>query len=189
MGGFASTSADAASLGRMILADAAQRGGAGPPHAAMLLLRDGTSSWDFVALDASGDPANVPFGAGTLDEIDRLEPGRRSDAIAAVATSMPAGAVAHRLGDYVFTYHGADLSSADPRLWIVVMLPDSATTGPLWPGRQIHIGVADGTARSVPIETLPDELREQNELRRSWGLPPLPDLATVTHDAPAVAPP
>jgi hypothetical protein len=189
MGGLASAPGDAALLAQAIVADAAQRGGEGPPHAAMLLPRGGSSSWDFVALDASGDPENVPFGDGTLADLDQLEPGRRSSAIAAVASSMPAGVVAHRLGDYVFTYHGADLSSADPRLWIVVMMPDPATSGPFPPRRQIHIGLADGTARSVAIEMLPAELRGQNELRRSQGLPPLPDLTTVTHDAPAVEPP
>ena len=111
---------------------------------------------------------------------------RRLHAIDAAAGAVPEGTIAHRLGDFVFTYHGIDLDNADPALWIVILSPDPAqarlgNTSPF-----VTVGLADGTTRqfSGGFRT---HLAAQNELRAKYNLPPLPDPATITHEEPAVA--
>ena len=48
---------------------------------------------------------------------------RAAFAIIMLATG-PEGIIAHRVGDFVFTYHGAAFDGRDARLWTFVMLPD-----------------------------------------------------------------
>jgi hypothetical protein len=44
--------------------------------------------------------------------------------VQAAADALPVNIVAHRLADLVFTYHGIDLTNADPNLWIVITSHD-----------------------------------------------------------------
>ncbi len=90
--------------------------------------------------------------------------------------------VAHRVGDYVFTYHGIDLATALPRLWLVVQSHDPRSNKSCWPLGTVHVGQADGLVRSFPVEALSSKLNQQNELRIQLGLPPLPDPCTVWHE-------
>ena len=111
----------------------------------------------------------------------------KQSASLAVAESMPAGVIAHRLGDFVFTYHGIDLNQADPGLWVVILSfdPDVQSSG----SSQIIItvGLADRSTMDLPATTfLTVDLPQQNALRASFGLPPLPDPSTVTYGSPAI---
>ena len=53
----------------------------------------------------------------------------------------------HRLGDFVFTYHGFDLSTANAELWIVVEVPEQRAPGTTTFG----IGYADGSTTQLAI--------------------------------------
>ena len=88
----------------------------------------------------------------------------------------------------MFTYHGATLSPVDSNLWVVVMLPDPAVNPTPGPSDSIHIGMGGYQVTEVTFGELPELLKKQNQHRASLKLPPLPDLTTITHDKPAVAP-
>jgi hypothetical protein len=106
----------------------------------------------------------------------------------AAADAMPANVVAHRLGDYVFTYHGIDSTAADPQLWIVIKSNDPAQNPFNDPNERIAVGLTDGTTTRHSAPRFAAALADQNALRASLGLPPLPIPSQVLHDAPAVAP-
>ena len=101
--------------------------------------------------------------------------------------AMPANVVAHRFGDFVFVYHGAALNTWDAQLWTVVMIPDPDVNGTPAANDPIYIGTAGYTVSEITFSQLPAQIRQQNQHRATLGLPPLPDLTTVTHDKPAVA--
>ena len=91
-------------------------------------------------------------------------------------------------GDYVFTYHGATLTPGDPKLWVVLMLPDPACNPTPAPSDSMYIGMASYQVNEVTYSELPELLKKQNQHRALIKYPPLPDLTTITHDKPAVAP-
>ncbi len=64
---------------------------------------------------------------------------------------------------------------------------DQAAESPA--GDPVHIGANDYTVREITFGELAEALTQQNAYRATLGLPPLPDLTTVTHDNPATAPP
>ena len=130
---------------------------------------------------------DIPVDNATLDDFEILTSTERQSAVANVLEAMPDNVVAYRFGDYVFTYHGADLSTPDNLLWIVVMLPDPGVNKTLAPWQTIEVGLADQTVTTFQARYLAEQIRTQNIYRESIGLPPLPDLTTVTHDAPGVA--
>jgi len=51
----------------------------------------------------------------------------------------------------------------------------------------IEVGLADKSVTMFQVANLAARTKTQNVYRKAIGLPPLPDLTTVTHDAPAVA--
>ena len=125
----------------------------------------------------------VPVGGVTLSQFQRQGTAAQTATAARAAADLPANVTAHRLGDYVFTYHGVDLSG-DPALWIVVISPDPD----LNPGGQDVICASrDGSVQRVTKEMMPRMLSQQNTIRAQAGLAPLADPSTVTHDQPAVA--
>ena len=111
-----------------------------------------------------------------------------SEQAKAAADAMPQNVVAHRLGDFVFTYHGVDSSTGDPSLWIVISSADPVANPNPPLGENIAVGCLDGSVKTFLPHLFASALADQNALRRSVGLPPLPDPRTVTHDAPAVPP-
>ena len=53
----------------------------------------------------------------------------------------------------------------------------------------MSVGLVDGTILNFSSDTLLSEmLPEQNTLRETYGLSPLPDPASVTHENPALMP-
>jgi len=134
-------------------------------------------------------PLVIPVGDLNLKDFLAASSSVQFKAAAGVLDDLPANLVAHRLGDFVFTYHGAALNSMDPQLWTVVMLPDPTVNGPPAAGDPVHIGANDQTVSEITFGELAEALKQQNAYRATLGLPPLPDLTTVTHEKPAVAPP
>jgi hypothetical protein len=106
----------------------------------------------------------------------------------AAAASLPADVVAHRLGDFVFTYHGVDPGATDPALWIVVMSPDPAWNESRFIEGSLFAGTGGGAVHVIGEGEFDAQLVCQNELRRVRGLPPLPPPWEVTHARPANAP-
>ena len=94
-----------------------------------------------------------------------------------------------RVGDFVFTYHGAVLDGRAPGLWLVVMTPDPDTRQFGGSGTPVVVGQADGTVLLIPAAQFTARLKQQNHLRAAQGLPPLPYPPTLTHQEPAVADP
>ena len=134
-------------------------------------------------------PADIPVGDMNLKDFLAAPSSAQFKAAAQVLDDLPANLVAHRFGDFVFTYHGAAVNSVDAQLWTVVMLPDPTVNGSPAAGDPVHIGANDYTVSEITFGELAEALKQQNIYRATIGLPPLPDLTTVTHDKPAVAPP
>ena len=142
----------------------------------------------FTFPDSQTTDADIPVGDMTLKDFTNASRSQQFSAIASMIDSMPKGVVAHRFGDYVFTYHGAALVPGDPKLWVAVMLPDPAVNPTPGPNDPIYIGMGSYQVTEATFGELPELLKKQNQHRASLKLPPLPDLTTITHDKPAVAP-
>jgi hypothetical protein len=167
----------------------------GPEHGLMLLANGYLDeAYDLIAALSATDLADVPVGDGTLEDFDELAKEAQQKLAADAAADLPDEVMAHRVGDFVFTYHGAVLNECPAGLWIVILSYDPSvpsgnpyvTSGiavtPIW------VGKADGTTESFLPAQFPTALVKQNDLRATIDLPPLPHPATVTHDKPAVAP-
>ena len=160
--------------------------GRGPVHAIQLVEESDFGASNFKASHTFTAETQIPLAYTTLNTFMHLRSNRKQQAIDAAVGAVPQGMIAHRLGDFVFTYHGIDLDNADPALWIVILSPDPAQArlGNMSPF--VTVGLADGTTRKFSGD-FRIRLAAQNELRARYNLPPLPDPATVTHEKPAVA--
>ncbi len=188
-GGWSATAAVAPQAQRVldaVIAHAGTHGGQGPAHGLLLVASGDLSVWDVVDGTSATGPGDVPAGAGNLNEFTPIQQEGQAEAAAAEAARLPPDTIAHRVGDYVFTHHGIDLTMADPGLWLVVASPDpDANPGYIPPFTAV--GRADGTVQSIPMRDFSTALTVQNALRQLYDLPPLPDPAGVTHRSPAVA--
>lgn len=181
---------DTQNLTASILNHANANNGTGPDHALRFIANDGYAATDFLDWDSNTYEEDVPVGSGTLSTVDIMNSTEKTAMAQAAADALPVDVVAHRLGDFVFTYHDIDLNIADPGLWVVILSfdPDAMVPGDVqsW----VWVGLADGATTSfsaVDFQTV--QLPAQNLLRQSAGLPNLPDPSTVTHANPAVASP
>ncbi len=165
--------------------------GRGPDHASELIVGHAwVSAYSFVLADTATVPSDIPVAAGAdLEAFESATPEQQLQWARDAAAALPPNVIAHRVGDFVFTYHGFDLSPpTDTRLWTVIESPDP-DTNPGWaPGLSVAVATADGTAHEIATATFPAFLANQNAVRAEHGLPPLPDPATVTHAHPAAAP-
>ncbi|MBN1490610.1 MAG: YIP1 family protein [Phycisphaerae bacterium] len=160
--------------------------GGAPAHAILLLVNDHVAGTDFLLLHTATTAADVPVARTTLEDFELLRPtGQRAAAETATKT-LPDGTIAHRLGDFVFTYHGIDLSAPDSRLWLVIASPDPDVNAGVVSAGDIVVGCADGSLVTIPQNDFATKRVEQNAVRAEHGLSPLPDPATVTHAKPAV---
>lgn len=176
---------DAQSIASGLLAYAVQHNGQAPPHGVQLVADNFIQAANLAIWQINHDEANVPVAGMTLDAFQRLPPNRMQITAQIAASLLPPNVVAHRLGDVVFTYHGVNLAGGSGLLWIAVMDPDpdqSASSG----FTRIAM-MDDGNIMMIPAGTMPAMLQAQNAVRAQVNLPPLPDPATVTHAAPAVA--
>jgi hypothetical protein len=171
---------------------ASQNAGVGPEHAIELHTARQMAGFApigpgaFTFPDSQTTDADIPLADGSLKDFMNASRSEQFSAIAKMIDSMPKGVVAHRFGDYVFTYHGA--TPIDPKLWVVVMLPDPTCNPTPGPNDSIFIGMGSYQVTEVTFGELPELLKTQNQHRASLKLPPLPDLTTITHGKPAVAP-
>ena len=176
---------DADSMAQGLRNYAAAHGG-WPEHAAQLIDDQAITSWSFAAASTDTYTDTIPLGDGTLDEFDATDQGRRQKMMDDAVAAQPDDVIAHRVGDYVFMYHGVDPSWSDWRLWLFVMIEDpdaNISAGPLDP---IFVAPASGSAYSINRASLPWQIAQQNDVRAEHGLPPLPaNLLDVTHGAPA----
>ena len=126
----------------------------------------------------------IPVADTTLDRFAASTGQEQTRLVNTAIDRLPKTLVAHRLGDFVFTYHGMYFRRADPNLWIVIASPDPQAS-PDHAATEITAGLLDGTTVTFSANYLPPKLAEQNILRALNNLAPLPDPATVTHDQPA----
>ncbi len=161
--------------------------GAYPDHAIELAELGYVAGTDFVCATSGTDPAHVPVGGTTLAQFKLLPSAQQVAAAQAAAKSLPPETVAHRLGDFVFTYHGFDANTSKRQLWLVVYWPEWVPQNTS-SGERVWVAMADGTTLSFPQKEMIARLKRQNDLRARAGLPPLPHPAQVTHKQPALVP-
>ncbi len=165
--------------------------GKGPGHASMLVVAPVGMASSLVA-DSLTPLNRVPLAGTNLQRFSSMMPADQEKLAQAAADALPANVVAHRLGDYVFTYHGVDFNKGDPGLWIVVLAPENVTgsVASTQPGgfgamNVVHVGLTYGGATMIPQQSFASMLALQNTLRAASGLAPLPDPRRVTHSQPA----
>ncbi len=151
-----------------------------PPHAITIAGDDYLGPSIFIADGGGATSTSIPTGETPLPDFARASTERQAEIAGSLIDALPDDLVAHRLGDFVFTYHGIDLASADADLWLVIQSPDPSQNPQ--PPNRIIIGLADGTIAVIDADGFDDSLRKQNTLRTDNGLPPLPSPETVlTH--------
>lgn len=160
-----------------------------PAHAVELITGDYLMPSHVVMWNTPQRGPRAPVLDATLGTLPRRTPEERRAFDARIKRALPAGVVAHRLGDCVFTYHGIDPAKDSPRLWMFGFWPSPFDGQAIRPSGTTTVGLADGTVIHFSDADLATRLQEQNELRRQHGLAPLPSPNTVTHEAPAVAAP
>ncbi|GMV97536.1 MAG: hypothetical protein AMXMBFR83_18940 [Phycisphaerae bacterium] len=159
-----------------------------PPHAVELIDQEYLLPAQVVDWRSPQRGPAVPVAGTTLSVFDLGTRQERQDARERARKSLPPRVSAHRLGDYVFTYHGVPPRDADARLWLLIGSPDPAGPTPASPPAHVTVGQADGTVLDFPVDELPGRLEDQNSLRARYGLPALPPPGSVTHTRPASAP-
>ncbi|MCP4247240.1 MAG: YIP1 family protein [bacterium] len=172
-----------------VLAHAMKHSGQGPDHAVILVADGSLAPVELASLATHTTAANVPVGAMTLVDFGGLSPARKSTVAQQAAAALPDGVVVHRLGDYVFTYHGLDPGPDQAALWVVILAADPSVNALSNPNREVFVGQVDGAVTMIPIAWFPQMLKHQNTLRQQHDLPPLPDPDLVTHAAPHAAGP
>lgn len=176
-----------------IITHARQQNGFGPDHAAQLIESGQVLVSNLIIADSDTSMKDVPVADTTLDRYGRLTDEERRAATRAAVDALPPDTVAHRLGDFVFTYHGIDFNNLkgrqppEPELWIVVLWPDPDVNQPPSSTAQVIVGRADGATTMLPVNSFDIFLQLQNDERAKLGLPPLPHPSKVTHTQPALA--
>ncbi len=193
-GGGAAVSSETYELMDAVDSYAMQSDGQNPIHSIELALTGnvmiaGPWSSHFCHQGTKTTPTDIPVGNATFKDFVNASRSAQLAMTKDMIDAMSAHVVAHRFGDFVFVYHGATLNTWDAQLWTVVMIPDPDVNGTLAADDPIYIGTAGYTVSEITFSQLPAQIKQQNQHRATLGLPPLPDLTTVTHDKPAVAPP
>ncbi|RJP37235.1 MAG: YIP1 family protein [Phycisphaerales bacterium] len=157
-----------------------------PPHAAALLEDTSLTSTLLTVPGSATSDATIRVADASIVQLDAMSDRDRAETIRRAATSLPPDVLAHRLGDFVFTYHGIDLAGAPVGLWVVILAPDP-DVNPSPPLNKVWVGSADGAVSQFRTARMTQNLKSQNALRKDAGLAPLPDPFTVTHARPATA--
>jgi hypothetical protein len=172
-----------------------QNNQSGPEHAIELVLVGNLGAWQwggqatfpFCQPGTKTTPKDIPIGDVTLEDFRAMSTSEKLGAAKTLLEALPDGVIAHRVGDFVFIYHGATLSGSDPQLWIVVMVPDPDVNATPAPQDPVYIGTDGYSIKEITFGELAKALQKQNAYRKTLRLDPLPDLTTVTHGRPAVA--
>ena len=170
-----------ADMTNSILAYTTEHDGETPVHASLLIPLSPMSpaaSWapePFVAVGSVTHPEDVSIGTTTLDLFVSLA---RADQISEARLSadrLPAAAVAHRLGDFVFTQVKLDERTDGSGLWLVILCHNPRMRGLDDAVEMTVVGKANTLVEEFPTTALAKKLAQQNSLRRQLGLQPLPD--------------
>ncbi len=165
-------------------------GGRPPAHAAALVAEGYLEPSDLIATGSATVPNRILVGRSTtLERLPALETEQQQRAVDEAIAELPEGTVAHRLGDFVFTYHGM-VFEAGPKesLPIVVLALAPEYNRP----PTSKAGIMIGHLRSLFVlpstydPTRRRGLEWENKSRQRAGLPPLPDPFRVRHLRPAV---
>lgn len=159
-----------------------------PPKHGAAFAADGTMSAPQFVLGPGPGAETVPVGYDSLWQLAMAPKGEKDRELARAAAMLPKDVIAHRVGDFVFTYHGVDMVSGDPRLWLFIAEArgekddDGKILPSVWLAGQNH-----GDVREIGDAALPAALALQNQVRTENGLAPLPMPDKVTHGKPAAA--
>lgn len=129
-------------------------------------------------------------GHETLDSLLVKLTSTRNIRIDRIVHALPLDVAAHRVGDFVFTYHGIPAlipgqQSQVEELWTVVFAPDPAIGHDPANLGAVVVGLTDGNAQGIGLADWPMAVQRQNTLRASFGLTPLPeDMSTITPSTP-----
>lgn len=167
----------------------ARNHGSVPDHAASLVTDGHSDPLIFVVMESATMPWQVRVGTSSLQQLGALPYQQQLDQVDAATDDLPPNVVAHRLGDFVFCWHGLDLTTSDGELWLFIISADPIAQAATDMNGFRHVGLVNGTTRSIANERWEGALAEQNFLRVSAGLTPLPHPDRVRHDSPFVAPP
>jgi len=165
---------------------AAEHDGATPVHGVQVALGSSMGALDFLSADTMTFEEDVPIADGTLMDVVSLDNIERRQLVERAVAAQPDDVISHRVGDFVFTYHGVDLASADPGLWMLIMSPDPDHNDTATVNGVIVVAAIDGSIGSYDETMFAAEIMKQNLLRESAGLPALPMPSTVTHAQPAI---
>jgi len=168
-----------------VLVFSGQNSGKGPDHAIQLVTGGQLSGFELLDTSSATQEQDVPVADTTLEQFALLPTSQQKRIVQAAIDALPEGAVAHRLGDFVFTYHGMDLDAADPRLWVVVNAPDPDVNPSGSEFSILIVGLADGSVSTLSTANCAALLIEQNKVRAANNLPSIPDPRTLTHTSPA----
>jgi hypothetical protein len=157
-----------------------------PDHAVQLIDHNRLYAGGFVVTRTSTTAIDADFGFCTLEDLI-MQNVDIAESIERVAEEMPKEVIAHRVGDFVFTYHGIDPVNPPTELWLVVYSPDPDVKGQI-ADVTLYAATWDGSTVELAPGALAARLEAQNALRDQRGLPPLPDPSTIRHGEPAVAP-
>lgn len=185
-------------LNAAVVADPAMFRADQPVHSVKLVTDGQLEPFDLIRFASSQTNIGSVLVDGT--GIMSLTPGfsPAPEIVDAAVNSLDPGTVAHRLGDYVFTYHGIDPNADTTNLWIAIATPDPAWNvdapffierfGPR-AGPFIDTFTFDGGTQRFDETTWDAALDAQNALRKDLGLPPLDPPELVEHDIPQVLDP
>jgi hypothetical protein len=159
-----------------------------PGHAIELLTRGYLAPGELVIIDPRCPLGAWTIGGATFNSLPDL-PAAQLDKIEAKARAwLPDNVIAHRAGDWVFTYHGIDAATADGELWIAVGSPDPECSFVAGQLTLFEVVTLDGQVRRMRGDRS-RWMVDQNKVRAAHGLAPLPDLSTITHTKPATSGP
>lgn len=179
-----------------------------PKHMLSVLADDHVSYSDFTYSMALVPFQKVTVAGKSLTDFDlMMSDAEQQEIVDSYEAAMTNDIVAYRLGDYIFTYPGIDFDNDPGDLWLVVewprKLPPTTTVPGMPPSTNstviingpggtrttvtngvvtsnfVIVGLLDGSTKSI-MGTFASELAEQNRLRKSCGLPPIPPLDEVT---------
>jgi hypothetical protein len=154
-------------------AHAGRHGGRYPAHALSLVIENDVLPGELTP-PVMGQSGSRPPSA--LDHWDLLTEPQRANLAARLAAAIPAGAAAHRLGDFVFTYHGVT-ATADPGVWLVIYDPPATARDFHGNPLPLSVGLLNGSVLTFPRQSFAVALAQQNALRA--GLPQIPDPSTA----------
>jgi len=171
----------------------------GPPHAISLVV-DGylssgnelmsmstNTSW-MVMVPGTSTGGSGPTYLSQLGSSMGMTTQQMQGAATQAAATLTSNTIAHRLGDFVYTYHGISPTENDGSLWLVIFYPDPALNAMPGFGENLHMGLVDGSMLTIDASTLTTHLVTQNAARSTAGLPPLPDPSIITTSQPALDP-